>query len=164
MGLLGIADRKRGAFKIRFWDVPDLDPSALGKATTGRRQGALMLPAPYRAWTLQCLATVNRRQTHPGTAAHTTCAPVHPHTQVQPVVHGACLPRRSSNDLLGSSVGVFVGCIWTEYGELLASHQEQGSLKRGGGGAGSSQVVTGNGLAFMAGRVSYTFGLTGGWA
>lgn len=53
--------------------------------------------------------------------------------------------------MLGSSVGVFVGCIWSEYGELLA----------GAGGGGSSQVVTGNGLAFMAGRVSYTFGLTG---
>ena len=53
--------------------------------------------------------------------------------------------------MLGSSVGVFVGCIWSEYGDLLA----------GLGGAGSSQVVTGNGLAFMAGRVSYTFGLTG---
>jgi hypothetical protein len=35
-----------------------------------------------------------------------------------------------------------------EYAELLASH----------GTASSSMLVTGNGLAFMAGRLSYTFG------
>lgn len=62
---------------------------------------------------------------------------------------------RSSSDLLGSSMGVFVGCIWTEYGELLQRQQDSSS------GTSSSQVVTGNGLAFMSGRVSYTFGLTG---
>jgi acyl transferase domain-containing protein len=74
--------------------------------------------------------------------------------------YSSFFPSRSSTDLLGSSVGVFVGCIWSEYGELLAAHQEHSSSARGGS-MGSSQVVTGNGLAFMAGRVSYTFGLTG---
>lgn len=61
---------------------------------------------------------------------------------------------RSPSRLVGSPAGVFVGCIWLEYAELL----------RGAGGrpGGSAQAVTGNGLAFMAGRVSYTFGLTGG--
>jgi hypothetical protein len=35
-----------------------------------------------------------------------------------------------------------------EYAELLATH----------GTPSSSMLVTGNGLAFMAGRLSYTFG------
>jgi hypothetical protein len=48
-------------------------------------------------------------------------------------------------------MGVFIGCMWLEYGELLAAH---------GAGAGAF-VVTGNGLAFLAGRVSYAFGFTG---
>lgn len=52
-------------------------------------------------------------------------------------------------------MGVFVGCIWLEFGELLAA------VGAAGGGGGGAHVVTGNGLAFMAGRVSYTFGLTG---
>ncbi len=52
---------------------------------------------------------------------------------------------------LTADVGVFVGCIWSEYQDLLAAHRA----------AGGAQVVTGNGLAFMAGRVSYTFGFTG---
>lgn len=52
---------------------------------------------------------------------------------------------------MGTSTGVFVGCIWLEYVELLAHH----------GVRGSGQVVTGNGLAFMAGRVSYSFGWSG---
>jgi acyl transferase domain-containing protein len=46
---------------------------------------------------------------------------------------------------------VFVGCIWLEYAELLSAH----------GAASGAGAVTGNGLAFMAGRLSYTFGLTG---
>ena len=54
-------------------------------------------------------------------------------------------------DLIGSPVGVFVGCIWLEYADLLWKHGLQGS----------SQIVTGNGLAFMSGRVSYTFGWNG---
>jgi acyl carrier protein len=60
---------------------------------------------------------------------------------------------RSAGSLAGTSTGCYVGCIWLEYGELLAGP--------GGARAGSALAVTGNGLAFMAGRVSYTFGLTG---
>ena len=46
---------------------------------------------------------------------------------------------------------LFVGCMWLEYGELLTAH----------GVGGGAFVVTGNGLAFLAGRVSYAFGFTG---
>lgn len=59
---------------------------------------------------------------------------------------------RSVNSLSGSSAGVYVGCIWTEFGDLISAHY----AARGGG-----QAVTGNGLAFMVGRISYTLGLTG---
>ena len=41
--------------------------------------------------------------------------------------------------------------MWLEYPELLLKH----------GMTGGAYTVTGNGLAFLAGRVSYTFGLTG---
>lgn len=58
---------------------------------------------------------------------------------------------RSPQQLVGAAGGVFVGCIWLEYAELLAHH----------GMPSSSMMVTGNGLAFMAGRMSYTYGLTG---
>jgi len=51
----------------------------------------------------------------------------------------------------GSDTGVFVGCMWLEYGELLTAH----------GAGGGAFVVTGNGLAFLAGRLSYIFGFTG---
>jgi len=51
----------------------------------------------------------------------------------------------------GSNTGVFVGCMWLEYGELLTAH----------GAGGGAFVVTGNGLAFLAGRLSYAFGFTG---
>ena len=51
----------------------------------------------------------------------------------------------------GSDTGVFVGCMWLEYGELLTAH----------GAGGGAFVVTGNGLAFLAGRLSYAFGFTG---
>ncbi len=47
-------------------------------------------------------------------------------------------PPRSPRQLAGRPVGVFVGCIWSEYGELLEAH---GATLRGRG-----QVVTGNGL------------------
>ena len=53
--------------------------------------------------------------------------------------------------LAGSNTGVFVGCIWLEYGDLLAQH----------GAGGGAFGVTGNGLAFLAGRVSYAFGFAG---
>jgi len=46
---------------------------------------------------------------------------------------------------------VFVGCIWLEDAELLAQYRN----------SSRSVLVTGNGLAFMAGRLSYTFGLSG---
>lgn len=51
----------------------------------------------------------------------------------------------------GSTTGVFVGCIWTEYAELLSHYNVRSN----------AQTVTGNGLAFMAGRISYTFGFVG---
>ena len=41
--------------------------------------------------------------------------------------------------------------MWVEYPDLLMKH----------GKTGGAYTVTGNGLAFLAGRVSYTFGLTG---
>ena len=41
--------------------------------------------------------------------------------------------------------------MWVEYPELMAKH----------GMSSGAYTVTGNGLAFLAGRVSYTFGLTG---
>jgi acyl transferase domain-containing protein/NADPH:quinone reductase-like Zn-dependent oxidoreductase/acyl carrier protein/thioesterase domain-containing protein len=62
--------------------------------------------------------------------------------------NSANLPPRT---LMGSSTGVYVGCIWLEYGDLLS----------GLGVPAGAHMVTGNGLAFMSGRVSYTFGLVG---
>ncbi|CAD7696941.1 unnamed protein product, partial [Ostreobium quekettii] len=53
--------------------------------------------------------------------------------------------------LTGSQTGVFVGCIFLEYADMLRKY---------GHGAGSN-IVTGNGIAFMAGRISYTFGFQG---
>lgn len=55
------------------------------------------------------------------------------------------------SSLLGSPTGVYVGCIWLEYGDLLTAS----------GIPAGAFVVTGNGLAFMSGRISYTFGFTG---
>ncbi len=63
----------------------------------------------------------------------------------------AAASGRGPSALSGAAAGVFVGCIWLEHAELLAHHRAPGS----------SGVVTGNGLAFMAGRISYTLGLTG---
>ncbi|KAL0047289.1 hypothetical protein WJX82_000056 [Trebouxia sp. C0006] len=57
----------------------------------------------------------------------------------------------SAVDMSGSSTGVFLGCMWVEYPDLLMKH----------GLTSGAYTVTGNGLAFLAGRVSYTFGLTG---
>lgn len=42
-------------------------------------------------------------------------------------------------------------CMWLEYPELMMMNAM----------ANGAYTVTGNGLAFLAGRVSYTFGLTG---
>jgi acyl transferase domain-containing protein len=66
----------------------------------------------------------------------------------------------------GTGTAVFVGCIWTEFGDLLAMHGSLPSNRpnnpaSGSAGTGGAQAVTGNGLAFLAGRVSYTFGMTG---
>ncbi len=58
---------------------------------------------------------------------------------------------RIEEELLCGIAGFFMGCIWLEYSDLLA----QGGAKMG------AHTVTGNGLAFMAGRVSYAFGFTG---
>lgn len=57
----------------------------------------------------------------------------------------------SLESLAGSSTGVYVGCIWLEYGDLLAGL----NIPAG------AHMVTGNGLAFMSGRISYAFGLVG---
>lgn len=61
------------------------------------------------------------------------------------------MDSRESEGGLPCFAGFFLGCIWLEYSDLLA---------RGGTKVGA-HTVTGNGLAFMAGRVSYAFGFTG---
>ena len=78
-----------------------------------------------------------------------------PNQQLQKLCVPCCLTCVTSvcyqQALRGSDTGVFIGCMWLEYGELLAAH----------GAASGAFLVTGNGLAFMAGRVSYAFGFTG---
>ena len=49
------------------------------------------------------------------------------------------------------STGVYVGCVWQEY-QLLLEHLNISP---------SVNVLTGSGMNFMIGRVSYTFGLQG---
>lgn len=49
-------------------------------------------------------------------------------------------------------VGVYVGCMWQEYLEVVTTAQS---------GKPAAQAVTGNGISFMVGRLSYTFGFTG---
>lgn len=49
------------------------------------------------------------------------------------------------------ATGVYVGCVWQEYALAL----ERARV------APSVAVLTGSGLNFMVGRVSYTFGLQG---
>jgi acyl transferase domain-containing protein len=71
------------------------------------------------------------------------------HTAAAATASGRC-PRQ----LAGAAGGVFVGAIWSEHAEALAAHGRAAT-------ASAALVVTGNGLAFMAGRLSYTFGLTG---
>ncbi|KAK9803914.1 hypothetical protein WJX72_004698 [[Myrmecia] bisecta] len=51
----------------------------------------------------------------------------------------------------GSETGVYIGCMYQEYTDLLGRS----------GGKLTSATATGNSLSFMVGRVSYTFGLTG---
>ena len=57
----------------------------------------------------------------------------------------------SMGQLIGSDTGVYVGCIWLEYDQMLAT----------AGIPAGAFTVTGNGLAFMSGRVSYSFGCVG---
>lgn len=54
---------------------------------------------------------------------------------------------------LGSSVGVYVGCMYTEYLD--------GVLARSGTADAAAGSIVGHGLSFMVGRLSYTFGLQG---
>ncbi len=49
------------------------------------------------------------------------------------------------------AAGVYVGCVWQEYPVALERARVPPSVA----------VLTGSGLNFMAGRVSYTFGLQG---
>ena len=51
------------------------------------------------------------------------------------------------------AAGVYVGCMYSEYTQL------QYNL----GYKISPGLVTGNGISYLVGRVSYTFGLQGGW-
>ncbi len=60
--------------------------------------------------------------------------------------HGGChlsQAGRSADALLGSPTGVFVGCIWLEYGELLAA---------AGNPAGAYMVTGGTGCAAVGDR------------
>lgn len=49
------------------------------------------------------------------------------------------------------SVGVFVGCMYHEYTGVISAMNKRLP----------PQAITGNGLPYMAGRISFTFGLTG---
>ena len=51
----------------------------------------------------------------------------------------------------GASTGVYVGCVWQEYARLLETARVPPTVA----------VLTGSGMNFMVGRVSYTFGLQG---
>ena len=53
---------------------------------------------------------------------------------------------------LDSSTGVYMGSVWQEYPALLGALHVPDSV----------HVLTGSGMNFMVGRVSYTFGLQGG--
>lgn len=50
-----------------------------------------------------------------------------------------------------ATTGVYVGCVWQEY-QLLLEHLRVPP---------TVHVLTGSGMNFMIGRVSYTFGLQG---
>lgn len=52
---------------------------------------------------------------------------------------------------LAATAGVYVGCMYTEYLDGVLAGQ--------GLADGASAAVTGHGLSFLVGRVSYTFGL-----
>ena len=65
-----------------------------------------------------------------------------------------CLPQDASDRLAGTSpasTGAYVGCVWGEYRELL----------EGTRAPASAAALTGTGLSFLAGRLSYTYGFQG---
>lgn len=65
-----------------------------------------------------------------------------------------CLVQDGQEALAGAppeATGVYVGCVWQEYALALERLRV----------APSVAVLTGSGLNFMVGRVSYTFGLQG---
>ena len=62
--------------------------------------------------------------------------------------------QAGKGSLLGSkeaSTGVYVGCVWQEYQVLLEHLQVKPTVA----------TLTGSGMNFMVGRVSYTFSLQG---
>lgn len=52
-----------------------------------------------------------------------------------------------------SSTGTYVGCVWSEYQVLQDNQRLRPSVAS----------LTGSGLNFLVGRVSYTFGFQGWW-
>jgi acyl transferase domain-containing protein len=59
--------------------------------------------------------------------------------------------KKSLQDAEEASTGVYVGCVWQEYQVLLDYLQVTPTVA----------VLTGSGMNFMVGRVSYSFGLQG---
>ena len=67
---------------------------------------------------------------------------------------GGMVVQDARGNLVGTakeSTGVYVGCVWQEYQVLLEHLRVTPSVA----------VLTGSGMNFMIGRVSYTFGLQG---
>lgn len=64
------------------------------------------------------------------------------------MLQAATLDVASSNP---ATTGTYVGCVWSEYMVLQETCGVQPNVA----------ALTGNGLTFLAGRVSYTFGLQG---
>lgn len=54
-------------------------------------------------------------------------------------------------DTSAASTGIYVGCVWNEYQALHTSHQLAPSIA----------ALTGSGLNFLVGRISYSFGFQG---
>jgi hypothetical protein len=70
------------------------------------------------------------------------------------VLHATVHAQDGAASLAGTapaSTGVYVGCVWQEYA-LYLEHAHV---------APTVAVLTGSGMNFMVGRVSYTFGLQG---
>ncbi|EFN51778.1 hypothetical protein CHLNCDRAFT_27430, partial [Chlorella variabilis] len=65
----------------------------------------------------------------------------------------ACLMdgRPATGSLFGTETGVYVGCMYQEYTDVLSS----------AGTKLSAAAATGNSRSFMVGRISYIFGLAG---